>query len=243
VPNTNHFWTKDEESAVVSMDWADFSESYPDISYNAFRFKRKSIVEGPIGPARKPIPKAGGNARTFSGFTMGFFDIETTFSTQPRVLYAAIADAWGNVERFSRDQFPGEHPLYDDSELVNAIVEGCKKYDIIVTWNGKMFDVPVINGRQAYHGNINRLEPKFHLDLMYYARGQSMRIGRSSLESVSRYFDAPHAKTPLSVKTWDRAVAGDDKAYAEIATHCDADVLVLRDVFNSLKGSVAKLHR
>ncbi len=244
MPNTNHRWTENELSAVQQMEWPEFSETYPDITYNGYRFKRSALrSEGlaPVGPKSVPTGPSG-RAKGFKGFTVGFLDIETTFSTQPRVLYAAIADAWGNVEQFHRNDYPGENSLFDDSELVEAIVKAAAKYDIIVTWNGKMFDIPVLNGRMAYHGRTERIKPRMHLDLMYYARGQMMRIGRSSLESVSRYFGTDNSKTPLDVRTWDRAVAGDDEAYADIVKHCDADTLVLRDVFGTLKHSVSNLH-
>jgi uncharacterized protein YprB with RNaseH-like and TPR domain len=81
------------------------------------------------------------------------------------------------------------------------------------------------------------------MDLMYYATGGSMRIGRRSLQSVSEYFDVPNRKTPLSVRIWDKAMSGDPEAYDKIVEHCDADVLVTRDVFRVLKTQISNIHR
>jgi uncharacterized protein YprB with RNaseH-like and TPR domain len=111
-----------------------------------------------------------------------------------------------------------------------------------VTWNGKLFDVPVLNGRLIFHG-LEPLPPTMHIDLMYKATGSSVRIGRRSLQSVSEYFGVPNRKTPLSVRIWDKAMAGDKLAYDLIAEHCDADVLVTRDVFAVLKPQITTVQR
>ena len=168
---------------------------------------------------------------------MAYWDLETTFSTQPLVLYGAIADQFGEVFCF-----PKGKDITDDKDLVHTIASALSEYDVWVTWNGKLFDVPVLNGRLRYHG-LQPLPLVKHIDAMYYATGNSMRIGRRSLQSVSEYFDVPNRKTPLSVRIWDKAMAGDTKAYALIKEHCDADVLVTRDVFNVLKTQVANIHR
>jgi uncharacterized protein YprB with RNaseH-like and TPR domain len=132
--------------------------------------------------------------------------------------------------------------ITNDKKLVHDIAAALSDYDIWVTWNGKLFDVPVLNGRLRYHG-LQPLPLIKHIDAMYYATGGSMRIGRRSLASVSEYFDVPNRKTPLSVRIWDRAMSGDEKAYNLIVEHCDADVLVTRDVFNVLKTQIANIHR
>lgn len=173
----------------------------------------------------------------FVGLTIGYFDIETTFSTQPIMLYGAIADAWGNVYQYRKG-----NDITNDRDLVDAYARALEEYDILVSWNGKMFDIPVISGRLAYH----RLRPLIrgkHIDAMYYASGNAMRIGRRSLASVSEYFNSENRKSPLSVRTWDAAMAGSEDAYREIQEHCDADVLVLREVFGTLKSQVLNIHR
>jgi len=216
-------------------------------SYNAFEVKRRRVTES--SPATESALKYGGggshdpelvtvaDAVSHVGFRIGFWDLETTFSTQPIVLYGAIADNFGSVESFAKGK-----DITDDKEIVRNIRDALMKYDIWVTWNGKLFDVPVLNGRLIFHG-LEPLGPKMHIDLMYKATGGSVRIGRRSLQSVSEYFDVPNRKTPLSVRIWDRAMAGDAQAYSLIAEHCDADVLVTRDVFDVLKPQIGNVQR
>lgn len=204
-----------------------------DKGFDAWEVKRRRI-----GAKLTPIDITTEEATpNYVGFRMGFFDIETTFSTQPIVLYAAIADQFGNVQQFRKGP-----DITDDKALVDAYCRALEEYDILVSWNGKLFDTPVLGGRLTYH----RLKPMIkgkHIDLMYYATGGFMRIGRRSLQSVSEYFETNNNKTPLSVRIWDKAMAGDEEAYEKIVEHCDADVLVLRDVFARLKDQIVNIHR
>lgn len=173
----------------------------------------------------------------YVGLNVGYFDIETTFSTQPIMLYGAIADAFGNVRQFRKGD-----DITNDRDLVVAYRDALEEYDVLVSWNGKLFDVPVLNGRLGYHGE-HFLRAHMHIDLMYYATGQFMRMGRKSLQSVSEYFEVSNQKTPLKVRQWDGAMAGKPEEYERIVEHCDADVLVLRDVFPHLKRHVRTIHR
>lgn len=201
-------------------------------SFDGWEVRRRRIaVEA---PARVPVDPS---SEDYVGLSIGYFDIETTFSMQPLFLYGAIADGWGNVEQFRKGP-----DITDDKELTNAYARALEKYDVLVSWNGKLFDVPVLQGRLAFHG-LKELNLKMHIDLMYYATGQFARIGRKSLQSVSEYFDVANKKTPLKVRQWDGAMAGKPENYENIVVHCDADVLVLRDVFPVLKRFIRTIHR
>jgi uncharacterized protein YprB with RNaseH-like and TPR domain len=247
VPNSAHIWTRDEELDAVAADsYETFRQKHPDVTRDAWRQRRGdllagrrefiAVTEAPIVPN---IPAVDFNRHI--GLDIVYFDIETTFSTQPRVLYAALADGFGNIEGFDLINYPGKSWL-DDSRLVDAYAQRLSEADVAVSWNGKLFDVPVLNGRLMKH----RLRPvniSKHIDLMYYASGSSARIGRRSLESVSKYFHSANSKTPLSPEIWDEADHGDMEKYQLIVEHCDADVLVLRDVFAYLKPLIRNIHR
>lgn len=250
-------WTENELAALDEVAQDSGMSAYHSFgvltnyskSFNAFEVKRRRVLAEAAAtkayakmgmlstPPASPEPLWFGEAQTFVGLTIAYWDLETTFSTQPIVLYGAIANQFGDIQSFSKGK-----DITNDKQLVHDIASALSEYDIWVTWNGKLFDVPVLNGRLRYHG-LQPLPLTKHIDAMYYATGSSMRIGRRSLQSVSEYFDVPNRKTPLSVKIWDKAMSGDRDAYSLIAEHCDADVLVTRDVFNVLKTQIANIHR
>jgi uncharacterized protein YprB with RNaseH-like and TPR domain len=253
MPNTGHKWTKDEDIAVINLTWVEFNDRYNgatglDITYDAFRFRKAKLLREQAAIAEvlagqpDPLMAQSGPPDTYIGPKVLYLDVETTFSTQPRILYAATADGWGRITQFRRDDYPGRNMLIDDADLVDAYARHLETADIWYSWNGKGFDIPVINARLAKHGR-RPLESRMHADLMWYASQNIMRLGRRSLDSVSRYFGTSTQKTPLDVDLWDRAVSGDPDAYEEIVAHCDADVEVLRETFQFLRGKVLKYTR
>ena len=218
-------------------------------SFNAFEVKHrrknlggtrtpatKSAVELQTPTKRKSVKEVG-VPEDFIGLTIGFFDIESTFSSQPIVLYAAIADQFGRVEEFHKGP-----NIVDDKALVEAYCRRLEEYDILVGWNSTLFDIAVLRARCLFHG-LPILDPHMSIDLMYKASGSAARLGRRSLQSVSEYLGVEEKKTPLSVRIWDRAMSGDETAYQLIAEHCNADVLVTCAVFGLLKRGIRNIHR
>lgn len=189
-------------------------------------------------PAKREVVSGD---KEFVGLTIGYFDIETTFSMWSRFLCGSVADQFGNVQTVSTKTHPGRGVI-DDSKAVAAYAELISKFDILVSWNGKLFDVPRINARLAFHG-LPLLYPRMHIDAMYLAKGSMFNIGRKSLANAEAFFEAKNGKTMLSPRIWDKADHGDDEQFETIVEHCEADVLVLREIFGHLKAGVATIHR
>jgi uncharacterized protein YprB with RNaseH-like and TPR domain len=213
-------------------------------NFNGWEVARRRLAEDPDDRVSIPTTKAMVvPTGDYKGLTMGFFDIETTFSNEPVVLYAAIMDSFGRLS-----QFPCGPDWTDDRELVRAYVDALNEYDILLSWNGILFDIPVLNARLAFWGaqdgkGPRRVNPNMHIDLMYYATGRFNRLGRKSLQNVSEYFAVGSEKTPLRIRTWNGAMQGKPEDYAKIVEHCDRDVQVLRDVFPVLKQHIRNIHR
>lgn len=187
-----------------------------------------------------PLPKD-----RYVGPRLAFFDIETTGlkAHVGRMLWGSIADSWGNVTSWSIEDFPGKTPI-DDSELVNAYARELEKYDgEWVSWNGKLFDIPFMNARLLKGGKEIVRGDRVHVDLMYYSKGSSARIGTSRLAGVQDFFKTGNSKTPLDFDTWNLAISGDHDAIQNVGEHCEADVLVLRDVYEHLKPLIRNKHR
>lgn len=251
-------WTAEELFDITVMGWPEFKAKYPHRTPDSYEVKRRRVkANTPVDPddvrGLTVIPEQKG----FTGILMGFWDLETTFSTQPRVLTGSIADSFGNVTLLDHYTHPGVDWL-DDSRLVAALKDTLERYDVIVGWNSKLFDQPVLNGRlnywrvryenEGYPEGLDRrdflpLNAHMHIDLMYYATGSANRIGRKSLESVSTFFNSPNRKTPLNPQVWDRADHGSEEDYNLIREHNVADVLVTRDVYGYLKPHVRNIHR
>jgi uncharacterized protein YprB with RNaseH-like and TPR domain len=180
----------------------------------------------------------------YAGFRMGFYDIETTNlgAMMGRVLVVSIADEFGELVTKTYSDFDGKSIL-DDAPLVEWTMRELDNYDILVTWNGKLFDKPFLNAR-ALKGLVVPLHPlKMHIDLMYQFKGQQARMGSAKMDNVAKALGVQHQKTPLDFSTWERAAVGDQEALAEVVEHCEADVLTMRDIFARSKRLIGNVTR
>jgi uncharacterized protein YprB with RNaseH-like and TPR domain len=131
--------------------------------------------------------------------------------------------------------------IIDDSKLCVAIANELSKYNCIVTWNGKQFDVPFLNARLAKYG-FPAFKPQFHIDLMYYAGGVSMRIGSRKLLNVQKFLGLEDEKTDMKWETWQLAATGNKKAMDSVVEHCEQDVKVLAQAYDRMINLVANIH-
>jgi uncharacterized protein YprB with RNaseH-like and TPR domain len=177
-----------------------------------------------------------------------FFDTESNSleASWGRILCCSFVDLDGKPKTYRGDKRPYKGTdIVDDSKLVSAIKSELEQADIIVSWNGILHDIPLLNSRLGLAGiepiRIGEKFGNFHLDLMYYVRGASHKIGGSKLDTAAKFFRVENEKTPLDGRLWQLAAAGDSKAMNEIVGHCEADVLVLRDLWPKLAPSVKKV--
>lgn len=177
------------------------------------------------------------------------FDIEATDlgGNFGRLLCCSFVDLGSDkVETYRRDSKPWKgRKLTDDAKLAVAIRDRLEQADIIVGWNSILYDVPFINTRLVAAGErpiqVGERYGSHSLDLMYYAGGQSMRLPGRRLDLVARFFHCGHEKTPLTPEVWAEAATGDPESMELVVEHCEADVLVTREVFYKLAPFVKKI--
>lgn len=111
--------------------------------------------------------------------SFAFLDTETTGLSGGTGTYAFLigigkfeADAFHLAQYFLRDPLEEPAQLYALEEFLS----GCH---VLVTFNGKTFDAPLLNTRYLSHGWHPPLKELHHLDLLHYAR----RLWRMRLPS------------------------------------------------------------
>src|SRR6266850_8594911 len=118
----------------------------------------------------------------------------------------------------------------DDGALASKIRDEIAKYNVIVTWNGKLFDVPFLNARLLKAGKAD-CNPQMHLDMMWYAAGSSARLASRKLDNVAKFFKTPNQKYDVMPEVLQASRYGDPDALKEVIKHCETDVRILRDVY------------
>jgi hypothetical protein len=111
-----------------------------------------------------------------------FLDLETMglFAGQPLVVAGLARLAPDNtivVEQYVVRDFP------DELALLAEVNRQVGSHRVMVTYNGKSFDLPFLTGRSAYYG-IRLKPPKVHFDLLHFCRRAWGRKGGLSRSDV-----------------------------------------------------------
>lgn len=117
----------------------------------------------------------------------------------------------------------------NDLHVLEAFRPIWEQADIIITYNGKLFDEKYVNTRLMIHGR-KPLPRRDHVDVLDTTRS-TLRTRGKSLDKVAKMLKTKHQKSPVDGQIWVWAVAGDEASLRYIETHCKADVLVLEEVY------------
>src|SRR5450432_2077721 len=99
-----------------------------------------------------------------------YFDTETTgLGGGAGVLAFLVGLAWFDDElRLHAEQFLLRSPA-EEQPLLEALAERVERADLLVSYNGKAFDLPLLNGRMVMNRRP-KLPDRAHLDLLHVAR-------------------------------------------------------------------------
>jgi len=167
-----------------------------------------------------------------------FLDLETMglFAGQPLVVAGLARLGSDNtiiVEQYVVRDFP------DELALLAEVNEQVGTHKVMVTYNGKSFDLPFLTGRSAYYG-IALKRPRVHFDLLHFCRrawrdeleGCSLRSIEQSILGISRETDLPGELVPEFYYEYLRT--GNVGFLKPIVEHNRQDVISLVNVFSSL---------
>lgn len=164
-----------------------------------------------------------------------------------QVLCGVIKAENGKAKVFRFDEQrkydPVKRPQYMDAELVVAIRDEIESHDgdIVVTWNGKKFDLPFLDARLLAAGE-RRLHRPLHHDALYSSRF-GLKLSSNRLDTVGRFLDVPVQKTLIEGRYWIPALRGHRPSMDYIVQHCILDVEVLQQVHVRLKGLTGMIMR
>jgi len=110
-----------------------------------------------------------------------FIDTETTGLSIGAGTYAFLVGfGFFKNNRFLIRQYFLTDPA-GEAELVNILTEEIRKFGLLVSFNGKSYDIPLLSSRFIFHGSGFPLRETDHLDLLPISR----RIWRATLPGCS----------------------------------------------------------
>jgi len=188
-------------------------------------------LRAPDSPAQTRVSRATG-VEAPRAEQMLFMDIETTgLGSTPLFLIGVMTvedDGFAIRQYLARD-------YTEEPAVIRSFVAEMKAKQMLVTFNGKSFDMPYIRTRAAYHRLGGSPEPA-HFDLLH----ESRRIWRSELPNCrlqtlesricgrSRHDDIEGADIPDAYHDFVRT--GDASDIVLIAKHNVLDLLTMADL-------------
>ncbi len=153
-----------------------------------------------------------------------FLDTETTGLAGGTGTYAfMVGIAWWDSGGLQVEQF-FMRDLDEELSLLLELSERMKKRPVLVTFNGKSFDWPLLETRYRMTRSVPAFSPKLHLDLLHPAR----QLWRLRLGSVR-------------LKDLERHVLGGDSRPLDWSRHDDIDSsLIPQMYFDYLRGGPAE---
>lgn len=105
--------------------------------------------------------------------------------------------------------------------------------DVVVTWNGKRFDVPHLM-REFLEAGLTPPAPFEQIDLCNAVRKQ-FRFTSNKLQYVSTRLGLAGKVQHEGHTLWVKCMAGDDKAWSSMRTYNKRDVTVLQELYDKLQ--------
>ena len=173
---------------------------------------------------------------------IGILDIETTSLRGDyggMLVCAVIKDYWTGKNWTVRIDDKNNPDIQSDrwvcQELVNRIRD---KYDLLVTWNGTMFDLRFIDTR-CYKNWLPLLPPIYHRDILWHARSKLV-IRSRSLVVVHGYLFGQSSKTQITEKVWGAMLLRKKWAIDYMVHHCRIDVKETLDIYKVFLPNLSK---
>lgn len=161
--------------------------------------------------------------------TVAVFDLETTdLKADVGGILVCSIYVWprGEMITFRQDQIENKRNMADDSEMCRLVKEELDKHDIHIGWYSKGFDVTFLNTRLVKNG-MKPIEPRLHVDPIWYFRGfRGLKPRSSKMSVVAEFYDLDDRKQAVDVQTWRDAAVGDTDAMDILVDRCESDVII-----------------
>lgn len=181
-------------------------------------------------------------------FRIASLDIECTAldATYGRLLCACI--------KFADEDEPRTvlaRRYKDEPKALETIIGWWNEADIIVHWNGKLFDVPFINARlmirrKELSTRALRKSPILHPDKKQIDGrwiNSKLRTRGNRLDGAAKDLGLANQKYDVRGEAWIKAADGHKESLDLIVKHCQKDVMITEEIMVILKPYIVRVNR
>ncbi len=154
---------------------------------------------------------------------------------------AGVIVGAGLMNEDGKSEYLQARKTTEEKSLLAKLTKRLESFDVVVTWNGRGFDLPFLTTRLLKH----KMDPrpvlrKMHLDLNEVVKSR-LRLTFTYLDHVCEFFEIKRDKGPMGLEVpqlFVKALEGDENALNIIREHCLDDLRVTREVFFKLRPLV-----
>lgn len=168
---------------------------------------------------------------------VGFLDIETSnLDANFGVILTWAINSNGIItnDRLSKEDIERYDSDKIDTRIVKNLVEELFKYDRIVTYYGKRFDIPFLRTRALYDNIDFPVYGSLKHDDVYFWVKYKLKLNSNRMEVAARTIFGETDKTHIEFKYWIAGTRGDEEALSYILDHNIKDVEELERVYYKL---------
>jgi len=140
---------------------------------------------------------------------------------------------WRGDDKVMYRDLRNSKDVRDDKELVRIIRDLLDEADVVVTQNGKKFDIKKLNYRFVQHGLTPPSTFK-HIDTLQIARSKfgfdSNKLAHLTATLCTKHKKLAHAKFP-GFMLWKECLKGNLEAWKEMQQYNEVDVLSLEELY------------
>jgi DNA polymerase elongation subunit (family B) len=125
-----------------------------------------------------------------------------------------------------------------ESSMLEAIHRLCEQADIIVHYNGKKFDIPVLNREWLKHG-FSPPAPSKHLDL-YQTCKSKFRFVSNKLDYISQFVGLGKKVRHTGHELWTGCMRNDKASWKLMREYNTQDVVLLENLYLKLRPWIDK---
>lgn len=165
------------------------------------------------------------------------YDIECTNLKSDFGVLLCIGYKWLHEKRpkvISVTDYPNwRRDLTNSRKLLKDFTRVYEKADLVVTYNGKMFDQKWLNGK-LWHYGMPLLPPTPHVDL-YQASKTHLNASRKSLQNLAKVGQFKTSKEGVEGNDWLKASTGHLPSIKSVIAHCKADIEVTEEFYYRMR--------
>ena len=113
----------------------------------------------------------------------------------------------------------------DDKQVAHRIARELEKYAVWVTYYGKGFDIPMLQGRLLLH-SLSKLIKQPHLD-MYFHMNSHVNTARKSQAHRCEWLSTPTQKMTVGAEKWNQIIADYGANREVMIKRCESDTKCL----------------